>query len=57
MRPKIAKFATNDELRRYVQDRLAGAIATPGGVSVPGSRCVGEAGVTGLVRIDGGRTL
>lgn len=36
LRPKIAKLAANDELRRYVQDRLAGVIATPGGVSVPG---------------------
>ena len=30
-RPKAAKLAVNDELRRYVQDRLAGLIATTGG--------------------------
>ena len=31
MRPKTAKLALNEELRRYVQDRLAGAIARPDG--------------------------
>jgi transposase, IS30 family len=35
-RPKIAKLAANDELRRYVQDRLAGLITAPNGTSVPG---------------------
>jgi len=35
-RPKVAKLATNDELRRYVHDRLAGKIATADGTSVPG---------------------
>ena len=30
-RPKTAKLATNDTLRQYVEDRLSGAIATPGG--------------------------
>jgi IS30 family transposase len=35
-RPKHAKLAINAELRRYVQDRLAGKIATPGGKSVAG---------------------
>ena len=35
-RPKIAKLAANDPLRNYVQDRLAGVIATPDGTAVPG---------------------
>src|SRR5215207_7389937 len=35
-RPKTAKLAANPRLRRYVQDRLAGVIATPEGTAVPG---------------------
>jgi IS30 family transposase len=35
-RPKMAKLAANDALRRYVQDRLAGTVARPDGVAVPG---------------------
>ena len=35
-RPKIAKLAANDALHGYVQDRLAGMIASPGGETVPG---------------------
>jgi transposase, IS30 family len=35
-RPKTAKLATNDKLRNYVQDRLAGVIAVPNGTPVPG---------------------
>ena len=35
-RPKAAKLAENDELRRYVQDRLGGIIAGPDGELVPG---------------------
>jgi IS30 family transposase len=35
-RPKTAKLVTNDRLRGYVQDRLAGTIARPGGELVPG---------------------
>ena len=35
-RPKPAKLATNTALRTYVQDRLAGAVAAPGGAAVPG---------------------
>jgi len=35
-RPKVAKLAANDELRRYVQDRLGGVIAGPDGRTVPG---------------------
>ncbi len=37
-RPKIAKIAANDRLRRYVQDRLGGVIAAPDGKAVPGPR-------------------
>jgi IS30 family transposase len=35
-RPKRAKLAANPALRRYVQDRLAGAVVAPGGAPVPG---------------------
>jgi IS30 family transposase len=35
-RPKVAKLAANDTLRQYVQNRLAGVIATPDGTPVPG---------------------
>jgi len=35
-RPKVAKLATNDALRQYVQDRLAGAIRTASGMAAPG---------------------
>jgi transposase-like protein len=35
-RPKPAKLAVNTTLRRYVQDRLAGVITTPGGTEVGG---------------------
>jgi IS30 family transposase len=35
-RPKVAKVASNDALRRYVQDRLAGLITAPDGTTVPG---------------------
>jgi hypothetical protein len=35
-RPKRAKLITNLTLRAYVQGRLAGAVAAPGGVAVPG---------------------
>jgi IS30 family transposase len=35
-RPKPAKLATNETLRQYVQDRLAGMIVTPSGEAVPG---------------------
>ncbi len=36
MRPKPAKLLTNPALRGYVQDRLSGNIATPGGRSIAG---------------------
>ena len=35
-RPKAAKLAANPRLRAYVQQRLAGVIATPDGTRVPG---------------------
>ena len=35
-RPKAAKLAANGELRQYVQDRLGGLIAAPGGAAGPG---------------------
>ncbi len=35
-RPKPAKLAINAELRRYVQDRLSGAVQRPEGVAVDG---------------------
>jgi IS30 family transposase len=35
-RPKVSKLAKNDELRRYVQDRLGGVIEAPDGTVVPG---------------------
>ena len=35
-RPKPAKLAVNDELRRYVQDRLAGVVQRPDGTTVDG---------------------
>src|SRR4051812_40493016 len=35
-RPKRAKLATTAALRTYVQERLSGAVATPGGAAVVG---------------------
>jgi IS30 family transposase len=35
-RPKPAKMVSNERLRDYVQDRLAGVMRTPDGVVVPG---------------------
>ena len=35
-RPKVAKLAGNDALWGYVQDRLAGLITAPDGITVPG---------------------
>ena len=35
-RPKVAKLATNERLRDYVQERLAGAVTTPDGRAVTG---------------------
>jgi IS30 family transposase len=43
-RPKMAKLAANDQLRTYVQDRLAGEVAAPDGTPVrgPAVRWVGR---------------
>jgi IS30 family transposase len=43
-RPKPAKLAVNLELRRYVQDRLSGAVQHPDGIAVdgPGVRWIGR---------------
>jgi len=35
-RPKVAKLAANDALRKYVQDRLGGLVTTPAGPAVSG---------------------
>jgi len=35
-RPKPAKLAVSDELRRYVQDRLAGVVQRPDGTAIDG---------------------
>ena len=35
-RPKLAKLAVSDELRRYVQDRLAGVVQRPDGTAIDG---------------------
>lgn len=35
-RPKVAKLATNDTLRRWVEDRLNGTVAKPGDAPVTG---------------------
>ena len=35
-----AKLATNEALRRYVQDRLAGRISAPDGTVIEGPRVV-----------------
>jgi len=37
-RPKVDKLARHEPLRRYVQDRLAGAVAVPDGQPVAGPR-------------------
>ncbi len=39
-RPKLAKLVVNDELRRYVEDRLAGVVEGPDGITMlrPGRR-------------------
>jgi IS30 family transposase len=35
-RPKLTKLATNDALRNYVQDRLAGVVTAADGTPIPG---------------------
>ena len=39
-RPKIAKLASNEALRLYVQDRLAGLISHPDGKAIKGPKVV-----------------
>jgi transposase-like protein len=57
-RPKPAKLAVNDELRRYVQDRLAGVVQRPdgtecrrsaGAVEGPPSRPAGRSSLGAVV--------
>ena len=38
-RPKPAKLAVNSELRRYVRDRLSGAVERPDGLAMRRSGC------------------
>ena len=38
MRPKASKLTSHPELRRYVQERLAGVITAPDGTAVPGPK-------------------
>jgi IS30 family transposase len=37
-RPKVAKLARNEQLQRYVQERLSGSIVRPDGVEVAGPK-------------------
>jgi IS30 family transposase len=37
-RPKVATLASNDRLKRYVQDRLGGMISAPDGSVIPGPK-------------------
>jgi IS30 family transposase len=39
-RPKHSKLAQNDKLRRYVQDRLSGLVASPKGVKISGPEVI-----------------
>jgi transposase len=55
-RPKPAKLATNSALRRYVQDRLAGAVERPGGIVVDGPVLRGSVGVTAVARTGDGQS-
>jgi hypothetical protein len=55
-RPKPAKLAVNPELRRYVQDRLAGSVQRPDG-SVAGPQVGWAGGVTDRERTGAGGSL
>ena len=46
-RPKSAKLATNEALRRYVEDRLAGTVTAPNGAAVQGPDVTWKARRTG----------
>lgn len=55
-RPKTAKLVTNQRLRAYVQDRLAGTVRGPDGRIVPGPTPPPWKGLTSrIVRTGGGR--
>ena len=56
--PNLSKLAANDELRKYVQDRLGGQIARTDGEMVlgPGDpRCAGPVAVKERELIGGGQ--
>ena len=44
-RPKPTKLAINPGLHTYVEERLAGVVIAPSGVSIPGPPCPGRAAV------------
>ena len=54
-RPKPAKLAVNPILRDYVQDRLAGMIATPDGAPIVGPRSCGRGAGPCIDSTDAGR--
>ncbi|HVA64692.1 MAG TPA: helix-turn-helix domain-containing protein, partial [Terriglobales bacterium] len=49
-RPKAAKLARNEALRRYVQDRLSGAVTAPDGVKIMGPKVTWKARRSGRRR-------
>jgi len=53
-RPKAAKLAQNARLRRYVQDRLSGAVADIAAHRFRDRRCLGRGGAMAAVPTDGG---
>jgi len=53
-RPKPARLAVHAALRTYVQDRLAGMVAAPGGAVILGRPCRGRVAGTGVGRHGGG---
>ena len=55
-RPKLAKLATNGELRQYVQGRLGGLIAAPDGKPCRAPMCAGSDGVAVADKTGGGRS-
>ena len=55
-RPRPAKLAVNAALRRYVQDRLSGAVERPDGGAWTAPRSGGSVGVTVGARTGGGRS-
>lgn len=53
-RPKASKLARNQPLRDYVQERLAGLVATPEGVAFDGPVVVWRNGVRFIGKVDAG---